>query len=341
MLSCLRIILNRLVIVVLLGSASAAWAQTDPSDPLSAWNEGTTKTRIITFVAQVTNPDHPAYRPASERIAVFDNDGTLWAEKPLYVQQVFAVDRIRMMVKENPELASKEPYQSVIRQNEMATNSQMDVVKIDWLNVMKVTHSGMSQDAFRQIVADWIKNARNAKTGRRHIDMIYLPMLQLLRYLEANGFTNYIVSGGETEFMRPWTKAVYGIDTDQVIGTMTKVSVETDKAGQMTLIRKSFSLLNANVNKRKVISIDQYIGKRPILAVGNSDGDYEMLLWTSTNPKGGLSLIVHHTDAAREFQYDRKSAIGELDKGLNDTPKYGWQLIDMKNDWSAIFPDSP
>lgn len=304
------------------------------SDPLPSWNEGAAKQSIIDFVFKTTSESSAEFIPLADRIATFDNDGTLWAEQPMYFQLAFAIDRIKAMAPEHPEWKNKQPFKALL-EGDLKTALAGGEHAI--LEIVMTTHAGMTTDAFAKSVEDWLATATHPKTGKHYNEMIYQPMLELLQYLRANNFKTFIVSGGGVDFMRVWVEQAYGIPPEQVIGSSGKVKYEV-KDGQPQLIK--LSELNFIDDKEgKPVGIHQYIGKRPVFAAGNSDGDYEMLQWTTTAsgyPRFGL--LVHHTDAEREWAYDRDSHIGRLDKGLDDAAKYGWVVVDMKNDWKVVYP---
>ncbi len=321
---------SRFVMSVAVVLLSQAWAAA--KDPLPSWNEGAAKQSILDFVAKVTKEGSPDFVPGSDRIAVFDNDGTLWTEQPMYVQAFFAFDRIKTLAPQHPEWKDKEPFASILRGDTAAalTGGERALVEM-----VMATHAGMTTEEFEQIVTDWIATAKHPKTGRLYTDMVYQPMLELLAYLRDNGFKTFIVSGGGIEFMRPWAQQVYGIPTEQVIGSSIKTKYEV-RDGRPVIVR--LPELNFIDDKSgKPVGIQQHIGRRPIAAFGNSDGDFEMLEWTTSGKGPRLGLIVHHTDAEREWAYDRESSVGRLDKGLDEAKSRGWILLDMKRDWTSIY----
>ncbi|MGY6277574.1 HAD family hydrolase [Methylomonas sp. MgM2] len=303
------------------------------SSPLPSWNDTAAKRAIVAFVEKVTDLRSPDYVPVTERIAVFDNDGTLWAEQPLYFQALFAFERIKELAPQHPDWNRQEPFASVLKGD---TNSALAGGEQALLEMVMATHSGMTTEQFIQLVSDWISTATHPTTGRRFTEMVYQPMLELLDYLRANGFKTFIVSGGGIEFMRPWSEKVYGVPPEQVVGSSIKTQYEV-RDGKPILIR--LPELNFIDDKSgKPVGINQHIGRRPIMAFGNSDGDFEMLEWVTSGPGARFGLLVHHTDAVREWAYDRESAVGKLARGLDEGPKRGWTLVDMKNDWKIIFP---
>jgi phosphoglycolate phosphatase-like HAD superfamily hydrolase len=316
--------------LILIFSVAAA-AQS--SDPLPSWNEGKAKQAIIQFVKEVTQKDGSHYIPTEERIATFDNDGTLWSEQPMYFQLFFALDRVKALAPQHPEWKSKEPFASLLKGDVKKALAGGDKAILE---IIMATHAGMTTQEFEQIVKDWIAEAKHPKTNRRYTDMVYQPMLELLDFLRSNSFKTFIVSGGGIEFMRPWTEAVYGIPPEQVVGSSIKTKFEMRKDGPV-LVR--LPELNFNDDKEgKPIGINAHIGRRPIAAFGNSDGDQQMLQWTTAGQGLRFGLLVHHTDAEREWAYDRKSHIGKLDKALDEASARGWTIVDMKKDWKVIYP---
>jgi len=303
------------------------------ADPLPSWNEGTTRQQIISFVEAVTDPDSPDFVPEDERIAVFDNDGTLWAEQPIYFQLAFAIDRVKVVAEEKPELKEQEPYRSILKGD---LKPLMAGGEHAILEVVMATHADMTTDEFAAIVADWLKTARHPTTGRPYTEMVYQPMLELLAYMRANGFKTFIVSGGGVEFMRVFSEQVYGIPPEQVIGSTIVTKFEMRPTGPVLIRLPKIDFIDDKDGKP--VGINRNIGRRPIAAFGNSDGDLQMLEWTTAGAGRRLGAIVHHTDSEREWAYDRDSHIGRLDKALDEGRKDGWTIIDMKDDWKVIFP---
>lgn len=302
------------------------------AEPLPSWNDGSVKQAITSFVEKTTQPGSPEFVAPEKRIAVFDNDGTLWSEQPVYVQMAFVVDRIRAMAKDNPEWKNQQPFKAVL---EGDLKALMKAGEKGLSQLIAVTHAGMSVDEFHEMVLHWLATARHPKTGRLYTEMVYQPMLELMTYLRQHGYKTYIVSGGGVEFMRPWVEKVYGIPPEQVIGSSIKTRYEVQD-GVPRLVR--LPEINFIDDKSgKPIGINQHIGRRPIMAFGNSDGDLQMLQWTTAAKGPSLGAIVHHTDAVREVAYDRRSHIGKLDQALDMAPQEGWLLIDMKNDWKTVF----
>ncbi|MEG6507790.1 HAD family hydrolase [Methyloligella sp. 2.7D] len=311
--------------------ASGALAQTDP---LPSWNEGPTKDAIESFVARVTTPESDAYVPPKDRIATFDNDGTLWIEQPMYVQLAFALDRVKALSNEHPEWKEQQPFKAAL-EGDMKTLAKSG--KKGLLELIMATHAGMTPEEFQTIVNDWLATAEQPRFKKKYTELVYQPMLELMEYLRANGFQTFIVSGGGIEFMRAWAEPIYGIPPAQTVGSSIKTKYEV-KDGVPTLIR--LPEMNFIDDKDgKPIGINQHIGQRPIAAFGNSDGDYEMLDWTTSGDGARFGLIVHHTDAKREYAYDRNSEFGHLDKALDDANEKGWVVMDMKNDWKQVFPE--
>jgi len=305
----------------------------EAGDPLPSWNEGTAKRSIIDFVNRVTQPNSPDFVAPEQRIATFDNDGTLWSEQPMYFQLFFAIDRVKAMVPMHPEWKDKQPFKAVL---EGDFKTALAGGEHALLELVMATHAGNTTEEFSQAVKDWLATAKHPKTGRPYTDMVYQPMLELLAYLRVNGFKSYIVSGGGIEFMRPWTEGVYGIPPEQVIGSSIKTEFEM-RNGQPVLVRlPEVNFIDDKAGKP--VGINQHIGRRPIAAFGNSDGDLQMLQWTAAGKGARYMLIVHHTDAEREWAYDRKSKIGHLDKALDEASNSGWTVVDMKKEWKVIYP---
>lgn len=317
----------------MLAVATAAQAQ---EDPLSSWNDGTPKTAILDFVAAVTTEGGPDFVPVDARVATFDNDGTLWVEHPMYVQLAFALDRVKALAPERPEWKTTQPFQAVLEgdMKALAAAGQKGLMEI-----VAATHTGISTEDFTQIASDWIATAKDPRWGKLYTELVYQPMLELLDYLRANGFRTYIVSGGGIEFMRPWTERVYGVPPAQVVGssTETKFEIVDGKPALMRLPKIDF----VDDGPGKPVGINAHIGQRPIAAFGNSDGDMQMLQYaTMAAPGRTLGMIVHHTDAEREYAYDRETDFGRLDKAMDDAPAEGWILVDMAKDWKAVFPSA-
>ena len=303
------------------------------ADPLPSWNDGPARQSIVAFVEKVTHEGTAGYVPPAGRIAVFDNDGTLWSEQPVYVQLAFAVDRVRALAPQHPEWQTQEPFASLLKGDVAGAlaGGEQAIAQI-----LTATHAGTTSEEFAAIVTDWLATARHPVTGRPYTAMVYQPMLEVLAYLRSNGFKTFIVSGGGVEFMRPWTERVYGIPPEQVVGSSIKTRYDV-RDGQPVLVRLP-ELDFIDDKAGKPVGIHQHIGRRPILAFGNSDGDFEMLEWTTAGEGPRLGVIVHHDDAGREVAYDRKSHIGRLDRGLDEAGRRGWVLVSMKDDWRTIYP---
>jgi len=302
------------------------------AEPLSSWNEGPAKQSIIDFVAEVSTPDSPNYVPPPERIAVFDNDGTLWAEQPIYFQLIFALDRVKALAPGYPEWANTQPFKAAL-ENDLKT--VMAGGHHALLELVMATHAGMTVGEFRSIADEWLRTAKHPATGRLFTDMVYQPMLELLAYLRANGFKTYITSGGGIELLRVFAEDVYGIPPHQVIGSSIKTKYEYRDGNPVLLRLPELSFIDDKDGKP--VAINQHIGRRPIAAFGNSDGDLQMLQWTCAGNGQRFCLYVHHTDDEREWAYDRDSHVGRLDQGLKQAHSDGWTVVDMKNDWKLVF----
>lgn len=308
-------------------------ALTEAAPDLPSWQNTAARQAIVRFVEAVSEQGSKDFVPVPERIAVFDNDGTLWSEQPLYFQLLFALDEVRRLAPRHPDWATTQPFQAVLGNDRQALAAAGE----DGMNrIIAVTHTGMSSAAFASAVQAWLATARHPTTGRRYTEMVYQPMLELLDYLRAHQFKTYIVSGGEVGFMRVWAEQVYGIPPEQVIGSRFVGRFE-DHDGQLQVIRTA-RLEHNDDGPGKPESIDALIGRRPLLAFGNSDGDLQMLQWTAARPGPSLVGLVHHTDAQREWAYDRHSSIGHLDQALDAAQRSGWTVVDMARDWKRIYP---
>lgn len=303
------------------------------ADPLPSWNAGASRQMIVDFVEKVTRPGLPDFVPVPERIAVFDNDGTLWSEQPLYFQAFFVFDRIQAMAPQHPEWTTNEPFAAVLKGD---LKSAMAKGEHGLLEMVMATHAGTTTEEFQSLVTDWISTARHPTTRRLFTEMVYQPMLEVLTYLRANGFKTFIVSGGGIEFMRPWVESVYGIPPEQVIGSSIKTRFEM-REGKPVLVRLP-EIQFIDDKAGKPVGIQTHIGRRPLAAFGNSDGDLQMLQWTAAGKGARLCLFIHHTDAEREWAYDRNSSVGRLDQGLDEARAKGWCVVDMKKDWNRIYP---
>jgi hypothetical protein len=324
----------RILSVLLLALLTACAGSPRPAtvDPLPSWNEGAVERSITDFVRAAADPASPEFIPAPQRVAVFDNDGCLWAEKPTYFQLLFIMDRIRALAPEHPEWASTQPFQAVLENDREALAAAGEH---GLLELAAAAQAGITTDEFTAAVRAWLATARHPVTGRPYTSMVYQPMLELMDYLRANGFAVYIVSGGGAEFIRVWAEDVYGVPPENVVGSTGGLRFEM--RGDQPVIVREPELQFINDKAGKPVGIQRFIGRRPVFAAGNSDGDYEMLQWTTSGPGPRLGLLVHHTDAKREWAYDRQSSEGRLDKALDAAPQYGWQVVDMARDWSVIF----
>jgi phosphoglycolate phosphatase-like HAD superfamily hydrolase len=317
--------------VVAPGSPPAT--STIAADPLPSWNDGVAKKSIVDFVARVTREGGPDFVPVPERIATFDNDGTLWSEKPVPFQLLFAFDRVKAMAPQHSEWKTRQPFASLLKGDMagVAAGGEKGV-----LSIMAATHTGMTTDEFSAAVTQWITTAKHPHTGRLITDMVYQPMLEVLTYLRANGFKTFIVSGGGVEFMRPWTERVYGIPPEQVVGSSGKLKLEV-RDGKPVLVKlPEIDLIDDK--EGKPVGIHRQIGRRPIAAFGNSDGDLQMLQWAMSGPGARFALFVHHDDAAREFAYDRTDKLQQFDKGWDEAVAMGWTVVSMKDDWKTVYP---
>jgi len=302
------------------------------AEPLPSWNDTANREAIVTFVAAVTDPMSPDYVPVAERIAVFDNDGTLWVEKPFYSQLFFALDRVKALASAHPEWKSTQPFKAALEGDMEALAAAGEH---GLLELVMATHAGNTTDEFASVVLNWIATARHPRFDRPYTELVYQPMLELLEYLRANGFQTWIVSGGGIEFMRPWVLDVYGVPPEQVIGSSIKTRFEL-RDGEPVLVR--LPEMNFIDDKEgKPIAINQHVGRRPIAAFGNSDGDLQMLQWTTSGDGRRLGVIIRHTDSEREWAYDRQSHVGRLDKALDEAARHGWVVVDMKQDWGRVY----
>jgi len=326
------------LLAVLFLFASVAFA----TDPLPSWNDGAAKKSIITFVEKVTTPGSPDFVPVPERIATFDNDGTLWNEEPLPVQLFFLIDRVKVLAPQHPEWKTQEPYASLLKGD---AKGVMASGEKGLMELIMATHTGMTTVEFEKIVNDWITTAKNPKTGKLFTEMTFQPMLEVLAYLRANGFKTYIVSGGGIEFMRPWTERVYGIPPEQIVGSSVKTQFEM-RDGKPVLVRLPELNFNDN-NAGKAIGINQYIGRRPVMAFGNTTGDKEMLQYTQGGSGARFELLVLHDDATRETAYGPARGLPNVPLA-HFTPELdayaqqnGWTVVSVKNDWKTIYPSQP
>jgi len=299
------------------------------ADPLPSWSETDTKQAIINFVERVTDPTSPDYVTAEDRVAVFDNDGTLWSEQPVYFQLAYALYSLEKKAASDPSILTSDTLRAAASgdvETVIASGSE------GLLEVIAVSHSGMTVNNFQDDVVNWLENARHSTTGKRYSDMVYQPMQELLRYLRDEGFQTYIVSGGGVDFMRAFSKEAYNIPNQQVIGSTGPAEYSNGE------IIKLVGDVFLNEKEGKPLGISSRIGKRPIFASGNSDGDFAMLEYTTAGPGPSFGMLLHHTDGEREFAYDREGHIGVLNKGLDESGERGWVIIDMASDWKQVWP---
>ena len=304
-------------------------------DPLPSWNDGETRTTLIDFVRAVTDPDDPAFVEPGERVATFDNDGTLWVEQPVYAEMAFALHRVKDLAKVHPEWKTQQPFKAVI---EGDRDALLESGNRGLAEIVVASHTGMSATLFDTIVTEWVRDARHPKFEQPYTELVYQPQLELLRYLEANGFKTFIVSGGSVEFMRTYAEEAYEIPPERVVGSSIETRYEM-QGGKPSLLRLP-EIDFVDDKSGKPVGIHKHVGRRPILAFGNSDGDFEMLQWTTTGSGGArLGLILHHDDAEREYAYDRESRVGKLDKALDAAGESGWVVVSMKDDWKTVFTE--
>jgi phosphoglycolate phosphatase-like HAD superfamily hydrolase len=316
---------------IVFSSYTGVLAQTDP---LSSWNDSAVKSAIVDFVGRVTKEGAADFVPIPERIATFDNDGTLWTEQPFYFQFAFALDRVKAMAPQHPEWKNKQPFKALLEGDKKALAASG---KDGLLQIMAATHTGMTTEDFSNAVLEWTATARHPRFNRPYTELVYQPMLELLAYLRANGFKTFIMSGGGIEFMRPWTERVYGIPPEQVVGSSGEVKFQIGADGRPVLMKLA-KIEFVDDGPGKPVGINRFIGRRPVFAFGNSDGDLQMLQWTMAGKGLRFAGLVRHTDAEREYAYDRDSKIGRLDKALDEANAKGWAVVDMKRDWRTVFP---
>ena len=307
--------------------------ETTQTDPLPSWNQGNTKQAIIDYVMDVTKEESENFIPVADRIATFDNDGNLWSEQPAYFQLIFAMDRVKALAPDHPEWRTQQPFKAVL-EDDMEELGKFGVHGI--LELVEATHAGMTTEEFETIVREWLATSRHPRFDKPFTDLVYQPMLELLQFLRDHDFKTFIVSGGGIEFMRPWVEEVYGIPPDQVIGSSIKT--EFDYNNGNPVIRRLPDMDFIDDKEGKPIGIHKFIGKKPVFASGNSDGDLPMMQWTASNKYKSFMLYLHHTDADREWAYDRESHFGRLDKGLDEAKENDWSIIDMAKDWKLIYP---
>jgi hypothetical protein len=303
------------------------------ADPLPSWKAGTARETIISFVEETNDSSNQAFIPVKDRIVVFDNDGTLWSEQPYYFQLQFAFDRIKAMSPDHPEW-KEDPVFSAVIQGDLNVVIESGIEGL--IRLVMASHAGMTTDEFDQIVKNWIDTARHAETGRLYKEMVFQPMLEVLEYFRENGFKTYIVSGGGVDFMRAWSEEVYGIPPEQIIGSSIKMEFEIRQKDPVIVRQPEIEFINDK--EGKPVGIEKSIGRKPVAAFGNSDGDLAMLQWTESGKGKRLMVYIHHTDSLREWAYDQNSHIGKLDKGLREASEKGWVVVDMKNDWNRIYP---
>jgi phosphoglycolate phosphatase-like HAD superfamily hydrolase len=316
-----------LALLYLVASAAAH------ADPLPSWNAGPARDAIVRFVERVTRPGGAEFVPPAQRIAVFDNDGTLWSEQPMYVQLAFAIDRVKALAPQHPAWKTRQPFQAVLEEDlkALAASGERGI-----LELVMASHAGMTTDEFAAIVRDWLARARHPRFQRPYPELVFQPMLELLAYLRANGFQTWIVSGGGVEFLRVFAEDVYGVPPQQVVGSSIATEFQL-RDGRPVLVRlPKLDFLDDKAGKP--VGIHKSIGRRPLAAFGNSDGDLQMLQWTTLGAGPGFGLLVHHTDAEREWAYDRDSAFGRLDAALDEAAKRGWTVVDVKRDWRVVYP---
>jgi len=303
------------------------------TDPLPSWNEGKTKAAIINYVGDVTNSEGNNFIAIPDRIATFDNDGNLWSEQPAYFQLFFAIDRVKTLAADHPEWKTEQPFKAVLEDdmNELLKLGEHGLIKL-----VMASHASNTSEEFETIVKEWLAKAKHPKFNRPYTDLVYQPMLELIKYLQVNNFKTFIVSGGGIEFMRPWVEEVYDIPRDQVIGSSIKTQYDYNNGNPV--IKRLAEVDFINDKEGKPEGINKFIGRKPVFSSGNSDGDLQMMRWAASNKLKSFILYVHHTDSIREWAYDRESHIGRLDKGLDEAYEKGWTVIDMENDWRVIYP---
>lgn len=306
---------------------------TEDSDPLPSWNDTKAKEAIVNYVKEVTNKDSQSFVPVVDRVATFDNDGTLWSEQPFYFQLFFAIDRIKELAPSHPEWKSKQPFKAVLENN---MGELMKQGKKGLVEIVMASHAGTTAEEFESSVKKWIATAQHPTKKKHYNELVFQPMLELINYLKANEFKVFIVSGGGIEFMRPWAEEVYGIPKDQIIGSSIKESFNYNNGNPS--IKKIPELDFYDDKEGKPVAINKFIGRKPVFAAGNSDGDLQMLQYAASNKLKNFELYIHHTDSIREWSYDRKSHIGTFDKGWDEANAKGWTVVDMKNDWKVIYP---
>jgi len=325
------------LLLAIFGGSALNAGEPAKGEALSSWNDGPSKKAILEFVERVTREGGPDYVAPADRIATFDHDGTLWSEQPMYFQIMFAMDRVRAMAPKHPDWKTKQPFKAGLDRDIKALAA---LGETGFLRIMAVTHTGITAEDFTKIVADWITTARHPRFDRLYTELVYQPMLELLTFLRANGFKTFIISGGGIEFMRVFTERVYGIPPEQVVGSSGVLRYQMQPDYKPVLIKEG-KVEFVDDGPGKPVGINRFIGKRPVFAFGNSDGDQQMLEWTAAGTGARFMGLVHHTDAEREWAYDRKSYVGRLDKAWGEAVKRGWTVTNMKTEWKKIFPFEP
>lgn len=327
---------RRVLLGLVAATTFAAFVPAVAAPPLASWNDTAARKRIIEFVEAVTKPGSEDFVPVAERIAVFDNDGTLWSEKPLYVQLQYAIDYVKAHAAKHPDWRTRQPFQAVLEddQKALAASGEKGIVEL-----VMASHAGMTADEFDASVREWLGSAKNPQKQRLHTELVYQPMLELLAYLRDNGFSTWIVSGGGADFVRTFSERVYGIPPQQTVGSTIEMKFEMRPDGPVIVRQPKIAFIDDKDGKP--VGIERHIGRRPIAAFGNSDGDLQMLQWTAAGDGARLMLLVHHTDAEREWAYDRESHVGRLDVALDEARKNDWIVVDMKNDWKVVYPPAP
>lgn len=324
---------RRSLVIAVVAATPTAFAQDrGQSDPLPSWN-GVPRQALLDFVRKTTTAGSPDFVAIPDRIAVFDNDGTLWSEQPTYFQAMFAFDRVKAMAPQHPDWKEREPFKSVLAgdMKGLAATGEKGL-----LEIVAATHAGITTEEFTKAVEDWIKTARHPRFDRPYTDLVFQPMLELMGFLRANQFRTFVVSGGGIEFMRPWTERIYGIPPEQIVGSSAVTKFEL-RDGKATLIKEP-KVEFIDDGPGKPVGINRFIGKRPIMAFGNSDGDQQMLEYVADGAGPRFMGLVHHTDSDREWAYDRQSSVGRLDKALGEAKRRGWLVVDMKADWKVVYP---
>ena len=325
------------LLLAIFGGSPLSAGEPAKDEALSSWNDGPSKRAILEFVERVTREGGPDYVAPADRIATFDHDGTLWAEQPMYFQIMFAMDRVRAMAPKHPDWKTKQPFKAVLDRDIKALAA---LGETGFLRIMAVTHTGITAEDFTKIVADWITTARHPRFDRLYTELVYQPMLELLTFLRANGFKTFIISGGGIEFMRVFTERVYGIPPEQVVGSSGVLRYQMQPNYKPVLIKEG-KIEFVDDGPGKPVGINRFIGKRPVFAFGNSDGDQQMLEWTAAGTGARFMGLVHHTDAEREWAYDRKSYVGRLDKAWDEAVRRGWTVTSMKTEWKKVFAFEP